>query len=57
MSLPKLLNISFEEISKPTNLKLNNEKIIEWGNKLNKNKFNIGVAWLEANLIKMIKIF
>ena len=26
MSLPKLLNISFEEISKPTNLKLNNEK-------------------------------
>ena len=34
MSLPKLLNISFEEISKPTNLKLNNEKIIEWGTNL-----------------------
>ena len=46
MSLPKLLNINFHNISKPTNLKLNNEKIIKWGNKLNKGKFNIGVAWL-----------
>ena len=46
MSLPKLLNISFEKISKPSNLKLNNKKIIEWKNKLDKGKFNIGVAWL-----------
>ena len=64
MSLPKLLNISFEEISKPTNLKLNNEKIIEWGNKLDKNKFNIGVAWLgskshqdDKNILKYRRSF
>ena len=30
MSLPKLLNINFHNISKPTNLKLNNEKLINW---------------------------
>tara|TARA_B100000886_G_scaffold339887_1_gene306825 strand:- start:457 stop:2544 length:2088 start_codon:yes stop_codon:yes gene_type:complete len=46
MSLPKLLNISLDNILPPIDLKLCEASIKNWKNKINEKKINIGVAWL-----------
>lgn len=46
MSLPKLLNTTIDTIPLSVPLKLSNKHSETWKNKIDRKKFNIGVAWL-----------